>query len=243
MEIEYLIEDKPVKWGSTTLKELVEHYQPTGWEEVFEAVADDVIPEISAALTKFSGKHTIYPPMPLVFNALDSIMPNDIKVVLIGQDPYIRKGEATGLSFSVPPDVKLPPSLRNIYKELASEGYSGYTKRKDGDLTEWLDKGVFLYNACLTVNAGDSASHKALWDDFTDIVINYLNRTKHVAWILLGKKAQRYAKALDRERHGVFKAGHPSPLNRLGDFAGSCVFQDSQRYLNKHGRDFTWDLP
>ena len=242
MDVEYYIGKKPLDWDSVTLEEFTSKYIPQGWEEVFEAAEDDIIPEISELLDRYTNKTTIYPPMSFVFNALDSLPPDQIKVVIIGQDPYINKGEAMGLSFSVPDGVKVPPSLRNIYKELTVEGYRGYKNRKTGDLTEWVERGVFLYNTCLTVNQGESGSHKELWGEFTDMVINYLNQQDHIAWILLGAKAHRYAKKLDKERHGVYMAGHPSPLNRNGDFAGSGVFEEAEEYLEKHGRDFTWNL-
>ena len=242
MEIDYYIGTKKIDWDTITLQDYVNEYIPNGWEDVFEAAKDEVFPEISELLQRYTKKHTIYPPLPLLFNSLDSLQPCNIKVVILGQDPYINEGEAMGWSFSVPDGVKVPPSLRNIYKELASEGYSGYKNRKTGDLTAWVEKGVFLYNTCLTVNKGTSASHKDLWGEFTDMIINYLNQEEHIAWILLGAKAQKYSKKLDKERHGVFCAGHPSPLNRNRDFAGSGVFEDAQEYLTKHKRVFSWDL-
>jgi uracil-DNA glycosylase len=242
MDVEYYLGKKKISWDTITLEEYTNSYTPPGWEDVFEAVEDDVIPEISELLERYSQKNTIYPPLPFVFNALDSLRPEDIKVVIIGQDPYINKGEAMGLSFSVPDGVKVPPSLRNIYKELTAEGYTGYKNRKTGDLTPWVEKGVFLYNTCLTVNQGDSASHKDLWGEFTDMVINYLNHQEHIAWILLGAKAQKYAKKLDKDKHGVYMAGHPSPLNRNGGFSGSGIFEEAQEYLEKHGREFSWNL-
>lgn len=101
---------------------------------------------------------------------------------------------------------------------------------------------MFLLNACLTVNKGSSGSHKALWSDFTNMVVNYLNDQEHIAWILLGAAAQKYASIIDRERHGVFKAGHPSPINRSGGFFESGVFKRAEEYLEQHGRDFTFSL-
>lgn len=239
MDWQYYIDDKLVSWNTMSLEEFTNTMIPTGWEEVFEA-ADDILPEISRELQKYAKKHIIYPPMHLVFNPLESLRPQDIKVVLIGQDPYINPGEAMGLSFSVPEGVKIPPSLRNIFKELVNEGYPEYHDRTNGDLTDWVSKGVFLYNTCLTVNKGMSGSHKNLWDDFTNLVINYLKQRKHIAWILLGAKAQKYAEGIDRDNHGIFMAGHPSPLNRNGDFAGSDVFTEAEDYLQDHGIEFTW---
>ena len=242
MQVEYYIGDKKVEWKAITLQEYVTEYVPPGWEDVFEAAEEDIIPEISKLLKRYSVNNVVYPPMPLLFNAMDSLLPKNVQVVIIGQDPYINKGEAMGWSFSVPDRVSVPPSLRNIYKELAAEGYRGYKNRKTGDLTPWVDRGVFLYNVCLTVNRGASASHNDLWKEFTDIVINYLNQCDNIAWILLGAKAFKYAKKLDKQRHGVFMAGHPSPLNRNGGFLGSGIFEEAEKYLQKHGRSFTWHL-
>jgi uracil-DNA glycosylase len=242
MDIQYYIGNKKVTWDTITLQEFTNDYTPSGWEDVFEAAEEDVTPEISKLISGYASKSIVYPPMPFVFNAMDSLHPKDIKVVIIGQDPYINKDEAMGWSFSVPDGIKLPPSLRNIYKELAAEGYRGYKNRKTGDLTEWVDRGVFLYNSCLTVNKGDSGSHKEIWGEFTDMVINYLNNQDHIAWILLGTKAQKYARKLDKQRHGVYMAGHPSPLNRNGGFIGSGIFEEAEEYLEKHGRKFTWNL-
>ncbi len=242
MDIDYYIGKKRVSWNTMTIEEYIKGYTPNGWEDVFEAAEDDIFPEISTKLVQYNKKNTIYPPLPFVFNALDSLMPQKVKVVIIGQDPYFNPGEATGLSFSVPDSVKAPPSLRNIYKELDAEGYTGYKNRKSGDLSAWLAKGVFLYNTCLTVNKGTPESHGDIWGDFSDIVINYLKQHEYIAWILLGRKAQQYVKKLDREIHGVYTAGHPSPANRSGGFIGSGVFEEAEEYLHEHNRNFSWHL-
>lgn len=237
----YTSNDKLINWNTITLTELVSEYSPDGWEILFRTSKSKIM-DISPKLEEYAKENTIFPPMDLTFNIFDQLKPQDVKVVLLSQDPYIRTGEAVGMSFSVPPGVKLPPSIRNIYKELVAEGYQSYTNRKSGDLTEWVKKGVFLYNCCLTVNEGKSGSHKNLWKEFTHRVISYLNGFNNIAWILLGKKAQYYTSHIDTNRHGVFIAGHPSPLNRLGDFAGSNVFIDAENYLREHDREFNWDL-
>lgn len=231
-----------IDWKTLTLEEYVEKGIPKGWKRVFDAASDEIIPEISELLSRYSQHNEIYPPLPLVFNPLKLLKPSEVKVVLIGQDPYIRPNQAVGLSFSVPPTTKVPPSLRRIYKELDQEGYTGYADRKTGDLLPWVKKGVFLYNTCLTVNKGESGSHKALWGEFTDLVINHLNKKKNIAWILLGAKAKAYESKISSERHGIFMAGHPSPLNRKGDFMGSDVFKHAQEYLESKGVEFSWDL-
>jgi uracil-DNA glycosylase len=239
MQVDYYIGSIKVTWTTLTLAEYLTNCVPDGWEDLFEA-ADDVIPEISEKLQQLSKSHIIYPPMSMVFNAFETLRPEEVKVVIIGQDPYINQGEAMGLSFSVA-SGKIPPSLANLYKELTAEGYKGYSNRKTGDLTVWADRGVFLYNVCLTVNAGSSGSHGKLWEDFTTMVLGFLNSQDAIAWILLGAPAQKLATRINRE-HGVFKAGHPSPLNRKGDFKGSGVFRKTEDYLKKHSRSFTWDL-
>lgn len=239
MDVQYYVGEKEVRWDTLTLEEYNKNYCPPGWEEMFDVARDDIIPAISKKLYNYSKTNIIYPPMPFVYNAMDSLRPEKVKVVIIGQDPYINEGEAMGWSFSVP--NKIPPSLRNIFKELHDEGYKGYKDRKIGNLEDWVEKGVFLYNVCLTVNKGESGSHKDVWNDFTDLVINYLNRYDNIAWILLGAQAQKYAKIIDKQRHGVYIAGHPSPLNRSGGFMGSCIFEEAEEYLEKHCRKFSWD--
>lgn len=243
MDVDYYIGKKKVSWDTMTLEEFTTVYRPKGWEDVFEAAEDDIIPEISAKLQTKVAKNVVYPPLPLVFNALESLRPDQVKVVLLGQDPYINENQACGLSFSLPEGVRLPPSIKRIYKELVDEGYTSYKNRKSGDLSVWVDKGVFLYNPILTVDAGKSNSHKTIgWKEFSDMVISVLNSEEHIAWILLGSPAQKYAAKIDKERHRVFKAGHPSPLNRNNDFLGSDVFEEAEAYLRECGVDFTWEL-
>lgn len=225
-------------WSKNTLLQLP---TPPGWEIFFDTVETDILPPISEKILEFANDTEIYPPMDAVYSIFNKLKPSDIKVVILGQDPYIKPGQAVGMSFSVPDSFKPPPSLKNIYKELAAEGYESYTNRKTGDLTDWVEKGVFLYNCCLTVNKGKSDSHKNLWKDFTNLLIDYLNQFDNIAWILLGKKAQQYSTRIDTTRHKIFAAGHPSPLNRLRDFAGSNVFIDTQTYLNDNDIDFDWD--
>lgn len=241
MQIEYTANDKKLEWGSVSLSEFLDEYTPNGWESFFEGVAES-IPNISDKLQDYSQNNTIYPPMHLLFNSFDALRPQDIKIVLIAQDPYINKNEAMGWSFSVPENSRVPASLRNIFKELDNEGFSGY-KNKNGDLTDWVKKGVFLYNSCLTVNKSKSGSHGDLWLDFSNSLINFLNdQCNNIAWVLLGAKAKQYSKLIDNSRHGVFKAGHPSPLNKSGGFIGSNVFLNAENYLKQNNIDFTWNL-
>ena len=242
MQVEYFIDDDtPLDWKSCTLSKYISIFEPKGWEKLFKE-AQDILDEISANLELYAKDQTIYPEMPYVFNSLEVLEPKDVKVVILGQDPYINKGESMGWSFSVPNNVKIPPSLKNMYKELSNEGYQGYKDRNTGDLTPWIQKGVFLYNACLTVKAGESFSHGALWCDFTNLVIKRLNKENNIAWILLGAKAIKYKNLIDSNKHGIFTCGHPSPLNKKVLFIGSNIFKEAEEYLNKSGKKFTWNL-
>ncbi|NWK73634.1 uracil-DNA glycosylase [Acinetobacter cumulans] len=186
----------------------------------------------------------VYPPNALIFNALNTTPLANVKVVILGQDPYHGPNQAHGLSFSVQKGVPLPPSLRNIYHELQSD--LGITVPKHGDLTRWAEQGVLLLNSVLTVEAGQPTSHqKRGWEDFTDHVIDVLNEQReHVVFILWGAYAQRKGQRIDQNKHLVLKAAHPSPLaaNR-GGFFGCKVFSKSNNYLKQHGIEpIDWQL-
>ena len=186
----------------------------------------------------------IYPPNPLIFNALNTTPIANVKVVILGQDPYHGPNQAHGLSFSVQKGVALPPSLRNIFHELHSD--LGIEIPKHGDLSHWAAQGVLLLNSVLTVEAGQPTSHqKRGWEDFTDRVIDVLNEQReHIVFILWGAYAQRKGQRIDQTRHLVLKAAHPSPLaaNR-GGFFGCKVFSKSNNYLKQHGIEpIDWQL-
>lgn len=186
----------------------------------------------------------IYPPNSLIFNALNTTPLPNVKVVIIGQDPYHGPNQAHGLSFSVQKGVALPPSLRNIFHELHND--LGIAIPKHGDLSHWAEQGVLLLNAVLTVEAGQPTSHqKKGWEDFTDQVIDVLNEQReHIVFILWGAYAQRKGQRIDPNKHLVLKAAHPSPLaaNR-GGFFGCKVFSKSNNYLKQHGIEpIDWQL-
>lgn len=190
-----------------------------------------------------AGK-TIYPPNHLIFNALNTTPLNNVKVVILGQDPYHGPNQAHGLSFSVQRGVALPPSLRNIFHELNTD--LGLAKPVSGDLTAWAQQGVLLLNAVLTVEAGQPTSHqKRGWEDFTDHVIDVLNEQReNVVFILWGAYAQRKGQRINENKHLVLKAAHPSPLaaNR-GGFFGCKVFSKTNNYLKQHGIEpIDWQL-
>ena len=189
-------------------------------------------------------QQTIYPPNSLIFNALNSTPLNQVKVVILGQDPYHGPNQANGLSFSVQRGVAIPPSLKNIYQELYTD--LGITPARHGDLSAWAQQGVLLLNSVLTVNAGLAASHqKKGWEVFTDHVIDVINsNTEHTVFILWGAYAQRKGQRIDTSKHLVLKAAHPSPLaaNR-GGFFGCNVFSKTNNYLIEHGKaPIQWQL-
>ena len=186
----------------------------------------------------------IYPPSSLIFNALNTTPLANVKVVILGQDPYHGPNQAHGLSFSVQKGVAIPPSLRNIFHELNTD--LAVVKPVHGDLTRWAEQGVLLLNAVLTVEAGQPTSHqKRGWEDFTDHVIDVLNEQRdHVVFILWGAYAQRKGQRIDQNKHLVLKAAHPSPLaaNR-GGFFGCKVFSKSNNYLKQNGIEpINWQL-
>ena len=186
---------------------------------------------------KQAGK-TIYPKGSDIFNAFSKTPFTDVKVVIIGQDPYHGPNQAHGLSFSVQKGVAVPPSLQNIYKELATD-IPGFVIPKTGDLTEWAEQGVLLLNATLTVQAANAGSHqKKGWEKFTDTVIKTISDKKeNVVFILWGAYAQSKSVLIDDSKHLVIKSTHPSPLAvSHGGFFGSKPFSKTNAYLQQHGK-------
>jgi uracil-DNA glycosylase len=178
---------------------------------------------------------TIYPPARLIFNAFDHCPFDKVKAVIIGQDPYHGAGQANGLCFSVNKGVKMPPSLVNIFKEIASD--TGRPMPTDGDLTRWSEQGVLLLNATLTVRAGNAGSHQRRgWEEFTDAAIRILaEKRSNLVFILWGSYAQRKGAFIDRNRHLVLSSPHPSPLSAHAGFFGNHHFTLTNDYLVKHG--------
>ena len=177
---------------------------------------------------------TIYPPGPLIFNAFNLTPFDKVKVVIIGQDPYHGPGQAEGLSFSVPHGMPLPPSLVNIYKEIESD--LGVQLHKDGSLRGWAEQGVFLLNAVLTVRAGQPTSHSRIgWAEFTDAVIRTLSEQRQgLVFLLWGNFARSKSELIDKRRHTVLEAAHPSPLAR-GAFFGCRHFSKTNQILTSQG--------
>lgn len=186
---------------------------------------------------------TIYPPGPLIFNAFDKTPFPNVKVVILGQDPYHGPRQAMGLSFSVPRGVPPPPSLINIFKELHDD--VGVPLPQNGDLTPWAEKGVLLLNASLTVRAGEPMSHSRIgWHIFTDQVISTVSTLKEdIVFLLWGKFAQEKTNLIDGRKHHILKAAHPSPLSANNGFFGCRHFSKTNQYLMKKGLDpIDWAL-
>ena len=183
---------------------------------------------------KEAGK-TIYPPGSMIFNAFNQTPFDQLKVVILGQDPYHNPGEAMGLSFSVPQGVRVPPSLQNIYKEINTS--LGYPVPKHGDLTKWAAQGVLLLNAILTVEKNMPASHSKIgWASFTDDVIRTISEQKTgIVFLLWGKFAQTKKALIDTEKHFVFESAHPSPLAGNA-FQGCGHFVKTNEVLEGQGK-------
>lgn len=184
----------------------------------------------------------IYPKDEDVFNAFKYTSFNDTKVVLLGQDPYHGKNQAHGLSFSVNENIKVPPSLKNIFKELHSD--IGFQIPNHGNLTHWANEGVLLLNSTLTVRAGEPGSHqKKGWEEFTDAVIKLISEEKqHCVFLLWGNYAKTKSALIDTKKHLVLEAAHPSPLAR-GAFFGCKHFSKTNDYLiSKNKGQINWKL-
>lgn len=186
---------------------------------------------------------TIYPPKEDIFAALKNTPFKDVKVVIVGQDPYHGEGEAMGLSFSVHDGIKLPPSLKNIYKELEDD--LGYKPVTSGDLTKWTKEGVLLLNATLTVVKDTPNSHSKLgWDKFTDYVIKVLNEKEEpVVFILWGNFARSKKEFITNKKHLVIESAHPSPFSARNGFFGSKPFSKTNEFLKKNNiKEIDWNL-
>jgi uracil-DNA glycosylase len=193
--------------------------------------------QISAHLkTEKALNRTIYPKGSMIFNAFDQTSFDNVKVVILGQDPYHNPGQAMGLSFSVPDGVKPPPSLVNIYKELNKD--IGMHIPTTGNLSKWATQGVLLLNAALTVRANEPASHSKIgWTEFTNDVIRLISeQKKEVVFILWGNFAQQKQVLIDATKHKILKAAHPSPLSAHNGFWGCKHFSSTNQYLTEHNK-------
>jgi uracil-DNA glycosylase len=192
---------------------------------------------------KAAGAH-IFPPGPQIFAAFDATPFDQVKVVVLGQDPYHGYGQAHGLCFSVQPGVPVPPSLLNIYKEIEAD--LGIPRPDHGCLLPWAQRGVLLLNAVLTVEEGKAGAHQGRgWEGFTDHVVDVLNREREgLVFLLWGSYAQAKGKVIDPRRHRVLKAPHPSPLSAHRGFLGCRHFSATNEYLQRRGiAPVDWRLP
>lgn len=191
---------------------------------------------------KAAGK-VIYPSQENIFSALNATPLDKVSVVILGQDPYHGSNQAHGLSFSVPEGVAIPPSLRNIYKEIGSDLGGGMPTH--GNLIQWADQGVLLLNSVLTVEDGQAASHRGKgWEQFTDKVIDTLNcKCENIVFMLWGAYAQKKGQAIDKQRHLVLSAAHPSPLSAYRGFLGCKHFSKANAYLRSIGQtEIDWQI-
>lgn len=181
-----------------------------------------------------SQTENIFPIKSDIFRAFNLVKPNDVKLVIIGQDPYIHKDEAIGVAFGINETAKVPPSLNNIFKEIRNEYNVPEDHVFDKTLTYIAEQGVLLLNTILTVNEGKSNSHKDFgWERFTKYIISRLNETTNCVFLALGRQAEKFIEGIDESR--VVIAGHPSPLNRSGNFLNSSVFMLVNSVLEDNG--------
>ncbi|WP_395108732.1 uracil-DNA glycosylase [Actinomadura sp. SCN-SB] len=217
---------------------------PGDWRERLDPLVDPLgLAALGAFVAKEYEEQTVYPPREDLFNAFRHCSFDKARVLILGQDPYHGPGQAHGLSFSVRDGVKLPPSLRNIYKELEAD--LGVPVAKTGDLTPWADQGVLLLNAVLTVRASEAGSHANRgWEEFTDAAIRALNeKEERVVFVLWGAYARKKAKLVTGEHHVVHESAHPSPLSAK-KFFGSRPFSTVNKALTDVGQpEIDWAVP
>lgn len=211
-------------------------------------LADEFEKEYFQDLFKFIDQEyeeaTVFPPKGLIFSAFEHTPYEKVKVVILGQDPYHGLNQSHGLAFSVQKGVKIPPSLRNMYKELESD--LGIAPASHGNLTSWADQGVLLLNTVLTVREGEANSHqKQGWERFTDRVIEVLNeREEPIIFVLWGKPAQQKIPMINQDKHPIIQSFHPSPLSASRGFFGSKPFSKVNDFLIAYGKEpIDWKIP
>ncbi|MBS1490747.1 MAG: uracil-DNA glycosylase [Bacteroidetes bacterium] len=212
------------------------------WKQKLAAEFEkDYFSKLASYVKQEYQSQTVYPPGKEIFQAFDSCLFDDVKVVILGQDPYHGPGQANGLCFSVRQGTRLPPSLVNIFKEIASD--LGKPIPSSGDLSRWARQGVLLLNATLTVRASLPGSHqKKGWEAFTDAAIRVVSAEKsHVVFLLWGAYAQKKGELIDRTKHLVLASAHPSPFSADRGFFGCRHFSKTNEYLRSHGlKEIDW---
>lgn len=207
------------------------------WQEVLQPEFDKPYFENLVGFVKQEyASRTIFPPAGQIFNAFNTCPFNDVKVVILGQDPYHGPGQAHGLCFSVNDGIPFPPSLQNIFKEITSD--LGIPAPKTGNLTRWAEQGVLLLNATLTVRASQAGSHQGKgWEEFTDSVIKIISeKAENVVFILWGSYAIKKKTLIDASKHCILTAPHPSPLSSYRGFFGCKHFSKTNEYLQSVGK-------
>lgn len=213
------------------------------WDEILNREYNkEYYQKLRTILANEYNKYTVYPDMYNIFNAFKYTPYSNVKVVILGQDPYHNVGQAHGLAFSVQPDVDIPPSLKNIFKEMHDD--IGFTIPDNGCLTKWAENGVFLLNTSLTVRAHSPNSHKNIgWETFTDNIISELNdRNDPIVFLLWGANARSKANLITNDKHLVLQAPHPSPLSAYNGFFGCKHFSKTNDFLKSIGKSIDWSL-
>lgn len=208
------------------------HLIPESWRAMLGGHLDDkYLSKLFQNVEEEYAAGTVYPPKHAIFRALEFLEPSEVKVVIVGQDPYINEGEATGLSFGVGSEAKgIPPSLRNIFREIESD--LGHPCRRDLSLESWAEQGVLLLNSTLTVKAGFVGSHQGLgWSYLTDLFLGGLKQNRAVCYMLWGRFARAKAPLLKNPNHLILEAAHPSPLAANSGFFGCKHFSKCNDYL------------
>lgn len=216
-----LFESFPKAWSALLREEARKEYLFLLEKKIEEAYASSIC----------------FPPKEKIFEAFTLCVPKEVKVVILGQDPYHGVGEAHGLAFSVRQGIKTPPSLRNIFKELESE--FGIDLTRTTDLTAWANQGVFLMNSVLTVEKDKAGSHsKCGWEEFTNAVISFISKeNEHVVFVLWGDYARKKKNLIDSTKHAVIESAHPSPLSSYRGFFGSKPFSKVNEQLSVWGKE------
>jgi uracil-DNA glycosylase len=217
---------------------------PQEWKELLaQEFSSKYFFDLKEFLISEKKQYTIYPPGSLMFNAFNNTKPSEIKIVILGQDPYHGSGQAHGLCFSVPKGIAVPPSLVNIFKELNND--LGMPIPNHGNLEKWAQQGVFLLNATLSVRASQAGSHQGKgWEQFTDAVISKISQSQQgVVFMLWGNYAKAKEKLIDAHKHLILKAPHPSPLSAYHGFLGCKHFSMANNYLEQQGKTpIDWTL-
>lgn len=219
-------------------------YEPKRWKDAILTKHPDVDwSSLFALIDNAYNESKVYPRKEDVFKALEIVSPQDVKVVIVGQDPYHGPGQAHGLSFSVPPGVKIPPSLRNMFKELNRSFNCPIPDH--GNLMSWAEQGVLLLNTSLTVEAGRAGSHAKMgWHEYTNAVLDCLQNVEHIVYLLWGNHAEAKRALIHSESNLILSAPHPSPLSAHKGFIGCDHFVAANAYLQQSGRKpINWCLP